>query len=152
MGIFTGMDISASALTAQRLRLDVISSNISNSSSTRGRYVNGQWEPYRRKMVMMEEKSGASFAQVLSGIRDGNVSANRGVRVSRIAEDPTPFKRVYKPEHPDADAEGYVSYPNVDMTKEMTDLVVAMRAYEANVTALNATKAMNMKALEIGRR
>lgn len=140
-----GFDISASALTAQRLRMDVISSNIANADTTRGRLVNGEWEPYQRKLVVMESKQ--SFADVLKN----TLQPGEGVKVSRIREDQAPFKQVYNPTHPEADENGFVKMPNVDILQEMADMISASRSYEANVTALNATKSMFMKALEIGR-
>ncbi len=139
-----GLDISGSALTAQRLRMDVIASNIANAETTRGRQVNGQWEPYTRKMVVLQSQR--SFAETLHGVQVGE-----GVRATRIVNDPTPYKLMYQPEHPDADAQGFVRLPNVDMLKEMVDMMQATRAYEANVTALNASKAFITAALEIGR-
>jgi flagellar basal-body rod protein FlgC len=149
MRLTNGFDISASALTAQRLRMDVISSNIANADTTRARYVNGKWLPYARKVVEFEPKSQPSFAQSLeAAMADGT---GEGVRVTKITEDTTPFKRVYNPTHPDADADGYVLMPNVDILKEMVDMISATRSYEANVTALNASKAMITKALEIGK-
>jgi flagellar basal-body rod protein FlgC len=147
MALFHGFNISASALTAQRLRMDVIASNVANADTTRGKYVNGEWVPYRRKMVVIEPK-GAGFNAVLQKTMG---QSGNGVRVTQVVEDQTPFKRVYNPYHPDADPEGYVNLPNVDLLKEMVDMVSASRSYEANVTALNATKSMIMKALEIGR-
>jgi|SRR5690606_16657982 flagellar basal-body rod protein FlgC len=146
MGAF---DISASALTAQRLRMDVAASNIANAETTRGRLVNGQWVPYQRRMVVMETKQPSRFDQALRSAL--GKSAGQGVKVTAVVEDRTPFKRVYDPTHPDADAEGYVLMPNVDILKEMVDLLSASRAYEANVTAINASKAMYVKALEIGK-
>jgi len=146
----TGFDISASALTAQRLRMDVISSNIANAETTRASYANGQYQPYKRKMVVMEPLQQQSFSSILSNQLSGGKSAT-GVKVASIKEDQTPFKLVYNPTHPDADANGYVNMPNVDMAKEMVDMIAASRSYEANVTAINATKAMFVKALEIGK-
>lgn len=150
MKLFQSMDISASALTVQRLRMDIISSNIANAETTRGRYVNGKWEPYTRKMVVVEPYEKQSFSHILSQARQDGTQLN-GVKVSRIAEDQTPFKKVYQPMHPDADDDGFVYMPNVDILKEMVDMVAATRAYEANVTAMNSTKSMLMKALEIGK-
>ncbi|MFD0671743.1 flagellar basal body rod protein FlgC [Cohnella sp. GCM10027633] len=143
-----GFDISASALTAQRLRMDVISSNIANAETTRAGYVDGQFVPYRRKTVVVEP-SQTSFRDLLNQQLDG--SGSQGVKVTKIQEDQTPFKQVYNPSHPDADASGMVFMPNVDIMKEMVDMISASRSYEANVTALNASKAMFMKSLEIGR-
>ncbi|RKO60961.1 flagellar basal-body rod protein FlgC [Caldibacillus debilis GB1] len=146
--MFSSLSIPASALTAQRLRMDVISSNIANAETTRGRYVNGEWVPYRRKMVVLEPKEN-SFSSYL------NTEISRqgagGVKVTRIVEDPSPFQLVYDPDHPDSGEDGYVRYPNVDPLREMVDLISATRSYEANVTTFNAAKGMLMKALEIGK-
>lgn len=149
MKLSIGFDISASALTAQRLRMDVISSNIANAETTRGSFVNGQFQPYKRKMVVMEPIQ-QSFSSVLSQ-QLGSNSAAKGVKVTRIIEDHSPNKLIYNPTHSDADSNGYVNMPNVDVTKEMVDMIAATRNYEANVTALNATKSMFVKALEIGK-
>lgn len=148
MKLTSAFDISTSALTAQRMRMDVISSNIANSDTTRTRLVNGKWEPYTRKMVSLEPKA-MPFAQHLQSAM--NQISGEGVKVTQIVNDPTPHKLVYNPAHPDADADGYVLMPNVDILKEMVDMISATRSYEANVTALNASKAMIMKAMEIGR-
>ena len=144
-----GLDISASALTANRLRMDVVAANIANADVTRGKLVNGEWVPYQRKVVVMQPKGTSSFQQHLN--KAMNDQAGEGVRVSEIAVDSSPYKRVYNPTHPDADRDGYVLLPNVDTLKEMVDMISASRSYEANVTALNASKAMYMKALEIGK-
>lgn len=149
MSLFQSMKISSSALTAQRLRMDTIASNMANAETTRGRLVNGEWQPYRRKMVVMKPQ-GTSFASVLQKVR-GEDRGLKGVEVSRIVEDPSPFRLLYDPEHPDANEEGYVQLPNVDPLKEMVDLISATRSYEANVTVLNATKSLYLKALEIGK-
>jgi flagellar basal-body rod protein FlgC len=148
-----GFDISSSALTAQRLRMDVIASNMANSDTTRGKLVDGKWVPYQRKVVSFEAKPSQSFSDVLSGAMGatGASAAGQGVKVSKISEDSAPFKQVYNPTHPDADENGFVLMPNVDPLKEMVDMMSATRSYEANVTALNAAKAMITKALEIGR-
>ncbi|MGV2941102.1 flagellar basal body rod protein FlgC [Mesobacillus sp. LC4] len=149
MTMFHSMNTTASALTAQRLRMDVISSNMANVDSTRG--VNG--EPYRRKMVVLEPKEGnfSSFLNKAMGKTEA-AGAGNGVKVTRIIEDrENPLKMVYDPEHPDANQEGYVAYPNVDPLREMVDLISATRSYEANVTVFNASKGMMMKALEIGK-
>lgn len=149
MKLSTGFDISASALSAQRMRMDVISSNIANAETTRGSFVNGRFEPYKRKLVVLEPL-GQSFSSILTKEMRSNGAA-QGVKVARIQEDFTPSKLVYNPTHPDADGNGYVHMPNVDVAKEMVDMISASRSYEANVTAINATKAMFVKALEIGR-
>jgi flagellar basal-body rod protein FlgC len=144
----SGFDISASALTAQRLRMDVVASNIANAETTRAEYVNGRFVPYRRKMVVMEPIRPDFREALASRMEDARL---KGVRVTAIREDPAPFRQVYNPSHPDADENGMVSLPNVDLMKEMVDLISATRSYEANVTALNASKAMFTKSLEIGR-
>ncbi|WP_423410025.1 flagellar basal body rod protein FlgC [Heyndrickxia sp. MSNUG] len=150
MTMFHSMNTTASALTAQRLRMDVISSNMANVDSTRG----ADGKAYHRKMVVLEPKEGSfsSFLNRAMGSRSENAAGN-GVKVSQIKEDTrTPMKMVYDPEHPDADPEtGYVEYPNVDPLREMVDLISATRSYEANVTVFNASKGMMMKALEIGK-
>ncbi|OXB94502.1 flagellar basal body rod protein FlgC [Parageobacillus galactosidasius] len=150
MSIFQSLDITASALTAQRLRMNVISSNMANVDTTRARFVNGQWEPYRRKLVVMEPRQ-EGFSTYLQTAMNSRASVGNGVKVTKIMEDQTPFKLVYDPSHPDADRDGYVRLPNVDPLKEMVDLISATRSYEANVTVFNATKGMLMKALEIGK-
>lgn len=156
MKLSGGFDANASALTAQRLRMDVISSNIANAETTRAKYVNGKFVPYSRKLVVMEPTS-PNFSEVLSsqlsgsGVSSNSGTSSPGVKVTQIVEDQTPFKLVYNPSHPDADENGYVQMPNVDVAKEMIDMISATRAYEANVTALNSNKAMFAKALEIGK-
>ncbi len=150
MKMFQSMDISASALTTQRLRLDVISSNIANAETTRAKFVDGKWKPYTRKMVVVEPNRGNDFKQILYNTQNNNYDTY-GVKVTDIVEDSSPYKKVYQPSHPDADEAGFVYYPNVDLLEEMIDMTAAERAYEANVTALNSTKSILMKALEIGR-
>lgn len=151
MGIFNGINTSASALTAQRLRMDTISSNIANAETTRATVnENGEFEPYRRKMVNFQE-NGNSFSNQFQRARRGNESTGSGVKVTGIVEDDEPFTLVYNPNHPDALENGYVQMPNVDPLQEMVDLMSTTRSYEANVTAMNATQSMLMKALEIGR-
>jgi flagellar basal-body rod protein FlgC len=150
--INTGFDISASALTANRLRMDVISSNIANAETTRAKIENGEYVPYKRKMVVLDANQ-QNFASVLNQkMSDTEQTGNlKGVRVAKIVEDTTPTKLVYNPSHPDANAEGYVEMPNVDTAVEMVDMIAAYRAYEANVTALNASKSMFQKSLTIGK-
>ncbi|AZB42935.1 flagellar basal body rod protein FlgC [Bacillus sp. FJAT-42376] len=147
MSIFNSLNTSASALTAQRLRMDVVSSNIANAETTRGKLVDGKWQPYQRKLVEIKERD--SFSSMFSTARNG--MAGSGVQVTQISDDKTPFKLVYDPAHPDADVQGYVKLPNVDPLKEMTDLISSSRSYEANVTVFNASKSMLLKALEIGK-
>ncbi|TMN23574.1 flagellar basal body rod protein FlgC [Lentibacillus cibarius] len=151
MSVFHAINTSGSALTAQRLRMDVVSSNIANAQTTRASVnENGDYEPYRRKMVVMEPK-GESFQSFLQQATHSAASSSQGVKVSEITEDQTPFKTVYNPNHPDANEAGYVHMPNVDPLKEMVDLMSTTRSYEANITSLNASKNMLMKALEIGK-
>jgi flagellar basal-body rod protein FlgC len=145
MSFMNGMNVSASGMTAQRLRLDIISQNIANVSTTRDENGNA----YRRKMVVFAEKDDASFGSILM---KATGTVGNGVKVTEISEDnKTPLRKVYNPSHPDADEEGYVSYPNVNIVQEMTDMIDASRSYEANVTAFNATKNMALKTLELGK-
>lgn len=147
MNIFKALNISASGLSAERLRMDVISGNIANANTTRTE----KGGAYRRQVALLAPvQNQMSFQEVLQKTQEG-MPPVAGVRVVGIREDPTPNKRVYDPKHPDADSEGYVEYPNVEIMKEMVEAITASRAYEANVTALNSTKSMFLKALEIGR-
>ena len=144
MSIFGAIDVAASGMTAERLRLDVISNNIANVNTTR----TADGGPYRRQFVVFEPRQGdaSSFSQVVSGQLQLN-----GVRVSGIRKDDSPLRMVYEPGHPDADAEGYVRMPNINIVTEMVDMMTASRAYEANVTSVNVAKSMMLKALEIGK-
>lgn len=146
MGFFRSLDISASGLTAQRLRMDVISENLANISTTRT--ANGG--PYRRRYTVFEQAGSPSFSSALQNAMDSGYSG-AGVRVSAIQEDQSEFKLVYDPTNPDAGADGYVRMPNVNVETELVDMIGANRAYEANVTAMNALKSMAVKALEIGK-
>ncbi|MCR2820725.1 flagellar basal body rod protein FlgC [Lederbergia panacisoli] len=149
--MFQSIGITSSALTAGRLRMDVISSNMANVDTTRGKLVDGVWQPYTRKMVVMQPKE-SSFSAVLNNAMHSDVKNNlNGVKVTKIVEDDSPYRLVYDPEHPDASGDGYVQMPNVDPLKEMVDLMSATRSYEANVTVFNASKSMYMKALELGK-
>ncbi|MDE0562069.1 flagellar basal body rod protein FlgC [Exiguobacterium sp. B2(2022)] len=141
MGMFDSFNISATALTSQRLRMDTVSANIANAQTTRGKLVDGEWQPYTRKMTVLQE---APFRKQLNAV-------NGGVQVAQIIEDDAPYKLAYNPSHPDADERGYVQMPNVDLLKEMVDLMGATRSYEANIAAMNASKAMLVKAMEIGK-
>ena len=132
---------SASALTVERARIEVAVSNMANADSTRS--VNGQ--PYRRRDVMLAADPVDSFDAVL-----GQASAT-GVKVAAIVEDQMPYRKRYEPSHPDADAEGFVSLPNVDSSEEMVDMLGAARAYQANLAAIGMIKDMVAKALELGR-
>ena len=143
MGMFGAIDSAASGLTAERLRLDVISNNIANVNTTR----TAEGGPYRRQMVVFEPQSGTSFAAALSS----QMGQGSGVRVSGITKDQSPLRMVYEPNHPDANANGYVAMPNVNVVTEMVDMITATRSYEANVTVINSAKSMAAKALEIGK-
>lgn len=145
MSAFNGMNISSSGMSAQRLRMDVISQNIANVNTTRDE--NGN--PYRRKAVVFSEKDSTPFQEIF--MKTAGV-AGSGVKVTQIVEDgKTPMRKVYDPSHPDADDTGYVTYTNVNVVQEMTDLIDATRSYEANVTAFNATKNMALKGLDVGK-
>src|SRR5690625_2102714 len=125
MGIFNAMNVSSSALTAQRLRMDVASSNIANAQSTRATVnANGEYEPYRRKMVAFQSDQN-SFRSFLHRAVHNKEVKTQGVKASRIVEDETPFKLEYQPNHPDANDDGYVRLPNVDPLKEMVDIMSA---------------------------
>jgi len=146
MSFLRAMEISTSALTAQRFRMDVISENLANAEVTRT--ANGG--PYRRRFVTMGSRTdNTSFAEYMNGFTQKTIG--NGVKIATVNEDMSDFKMVYDPAHPDANAEGYVSYPNVDTVTEMVDLMSASRSYEANITAFNTTKNMALKALELGR-
>lgn len=146
MSLFNAMNVSASGMTAQRVRMDVISQNIANVNTTRD--ANGN--VYSRQLVVMSEKNEIPFASVLSKTMRANSTS--GVKVTQIVKDTeSDYKQVYDPSHPDADEDGYVTYSNVNTVTEMTDLIDASRAYEANVTAFNAAKSMALKGLEVGK-
>jgi flagellar basal-body rod protein FlgC len=149
MSIFGSMDISASALSAERLRMDVTAENLANAQTTRT--ANGG--PYRRKEVVLESTgSSSSFAGALAAARaggSGGGGAEGGVRVAGIVQDQSPNRLVYDPGHPDANAQGYVSMPNVNPVTEMVDLISASRSYEANVTAMQTSKQMFTKTLDL---
>ena len=147
MSFIDSMQISASALTAQRLRLDVISGNLANVNTTR----TAEGGPYRREQAVFSPIGNQfSFRDVVLGLVSP-ASPTLGVRVSEIQQDNSEGRLVFDPEHPDADANGYVHYPNVNPVTEMTDLISAQRGYEANITAMNTTKAMAMKAIDLAR-
>ncbi len=149
MSFFNSLDIAASGLTAQKMRIDVLAQNLVNADSTRTE----DGTTYRRKMVVFQERAGDDFGTILRKARynDNTASSPGGVHVVEIVEDQRALKPVYDPTHPDADADGYVMLPNVDKIKEMSDMLSATRAYSANITALNAMKLMAGKALEIGK-
>jgi flagellar basal-body rod protein FlgC len=144
MGMFDALDVSASALTAERLRMDVTAENLANAQTTRS--ANGG--AYRRKEVVLQETGPGAFGTQLAAAMGGSARP-RGVEVAGVVQDATPGKRVYDPGHPDADAQGYVTMPNVDTVAEMVDLITAQRGYEANVTAMQTAKQMFAKTLDL---
>ena len=160
MSFLNSINISASALTATRLRLDVVAENMANMSTTRTE----SGEPYRRKFVVFQERTQkrcfrtyfdraqrSFFDEAQRSYFNKPVKSGYGVRVVAIGHDMSEFKLDYNPNHPDADEEGFVRMPNVDVVQEMTDMMAAYRAYEANITALNVFKDMATKTLEIGK-
>lgn len=153
MAFLSTINIIGSGLTAQHLRLDVISENVTNINTTRTE----EGGPYRRKVVVFEAMDGReSFRDVMARVQNGVVSNagqenTGGVRVVEIAEDPTDFKLKYDPTDPDANADGYVELPNVDLVKEITDAMAASQSYSANVTTFNVLKSVISSGLEIGR-
>lgn len=144
MSFLSGLDISASALTAQKLRMDVISQNIANADTTRTE----DGTPYKRKTVIFQENNNKSnFSEYLNSYTSSTTGS--GVKVSQIVEDETPGAKEYNPTHPDADEDGYVTKSNVNIVEEMVNMISANRSYEANITAINTTKSMISKTLEI---
>jgi flagellar basal-body rod protein FlgC len=145
MGLFDALDVSASGLTAERLRMDVAAENLANAQST-----GADGRAYRRKEVVVRPQ-GQAFSAVLASVTGGGgrPSQARGVEVTEIRESEGPLRRVHDPGHPDADADGYVSLPDVQPVNEMVDLISASRAYEANVTAMQTAKQMFTKTLDI---
>ncbi|MBU3126650.1 flagellar basal body rod protein FlgC [Clostridium tagluense] len=141
--VFRGMRISSSGLTAERLRMDTIASNVANVATTRGE--NGQ--PYIRKIAVFQE----NLQQELDKTTGTYKESFKGVKAVGIENDKSPLRRVYNPSHPDADKDGYVKMPNVNILNEMADMIASTRAYEANVNSMNAIKGMFSKALEIGK-
>lgn len=148
MPFLSSLNIAGSALTAHRKRVDTITQNLANISTTRTQ----SGGPYARKMVILKERP-LSFRNVLNQSQQSfmNRSSQGGVTVDRIIQSEQPFIPVYNPTHPDANEEGYVLMPNVNRTEEQIDLMAASRAYEANLTALNVLKSMAMRAMEIGK-
>jgi flagellar basal-body rod protein FlgC len=147
MGLFDALDVSGSGLSAERLRMDVTAENLANAQTTQG--ANGQ--PYKRKEVVLQEIGGGDFGAALAGAMGTSAQSSSvgGVQVTGVVEDQTPAKQVYDPGHPDANAQGYVSMPNVDPVTEMVDLITASRSYEADVTAMQTAKSMFSKTLEL---
>lgn len=148
MSFLNTLNVSGSGMTAQRLRLDVVSNNIANIETTRTE----DGGPYRRKMVILQEKN-STFQEALELAKSGSYAGTygNGVKVSAVVDDETELKSVYDPTHPDANEQGYVLMPNVDLVKETADAMAASQAYQANITAFNTTKLMAQKALEVGR-
>jgi flagellar basal-body rod protein FlgC len=145
MDFLTGMRISGSGLTAQRTRMNTISSNIANISTTR----TPEGGPYRRKDVVLEAMPETrNFGEILTEVGDRN---QQRVQVTDVSVDRRAPMLKYEPDHPDANEEGYVAYPNINLMEEMTNMIQATRAYEANVSAMSASKSMAMSALDIGR-
>ncbi len=140
MDFLLSFEISASGLYAQRKRLDVIASNLANIETTRTE----RGGPYRRKMTVMSTKPVQDFNQALA-------SQAEGVKIDDIVEDKSPFRKIFSPGHPDANQDGYLLKPNVDVVVETTNMLMARRAFEANVAAMKSTRQMVLKALEIGR-
>ena len=146
MGIFKSFNISASGMTEQRFRTDIIAENIANVNTTSTE----SGGPYRRKIVTFQEKDVTPFSEYFSYSK--NRAIGNGVKVSKVSEDfETDFIMEYDPANPDADENGYVSYPNVNTVTEMTNLIDATRSYEANATAFEASKNMALTALSIGK-
>ncbi|HOO73752.1 MAG TPA: flagellar basal body rod protein FlgC [Tepiditoga sp.] len=137
-GLFNAMNISSSGMAAERLRLNIISQNLANAETTK----TDSGDPYRRKSVV--------FKEVLNSELSGTDSYG-GVRVEEVQEDLSPFKIVYDPTNPQANEEGYVEMPNVNVLKEMVDMINAQRAYELNASAVSAAKAMYNAGLNIGK-
>jgi flagellar basal-body rod protein FlgC len=151
MSFFNTMNISASGLTAQRLRMDIISENIANVNTTR----TADGGPYKRKTVLFEEiRDNDPFSLVFENIFGlGNrvpAPQGMGVRVTDIVEDDSPGNLVYDPTHPDADELGYVRMPNINIVEEMVNMIAASRSYEANITAMGTARTMTQRTLEIG--
>lgn len=140
--MFKGIDISASGLTAQRLRMDLISSNIANAETTRAE----DGDTYRRKVAVFREKFNDQLKSSNSSAAEDN---SEGVEVNSIEEDPSPFRLEYRPDHPDADQNGYLELPNVSIMTEMVNMIDASRSYEANVQAISNYKTMASSALNI---
>jgi flagellar basal-body rod protein FlgC len=150
MSFWSMLKVGATALSSQRLRMDVITNNIANAETTRTE----SGGPYQRQDVVFTTEQKNSFLPAFLRARKNSdvTQANlEGVRVESIVTDDTPGNRVYEPTHPDADKDGYVTYPNVDIVVEMTNMISATRSYEANLTVVDMAKQMAMKALDIGR-
>lgn len=152
MRFLNSIDVSASGLTAQRLRMDTIASNITNAETTRG----ADGKPYRRQVVLLEAQGTAPqrkarFGQILDQEIHNPAQGVRVREIRSISEDEAPFRKVYEPGHPDAGPDGYVNYPNVNIVEEMINMISTARAYEANSKVIESTRAMALRALDIGR-
>ena len=147
MGLVQSIVISRSGLQVERLRMDVVANNIANMNSTR--QADGTPGPYQREILTIAAQDGAQPFPALLARMTGEIAPG-GVMATAITTDPSPGRRVYDPGNPDADAQGYVTYPNIDLTVEMSDMLGAQRSYQANATALNAMKTMAQAAIGIG--
>lgn len=145
MGFFSSFDISASALTSMRTKMDILSQNLANSDTTR----TAAGGPYIKKSVVLKEKR--EFKDLIKPSINNNAPQGLGVDVAEIKENPNAVRLCYEPGHPDADANGYVKYPDVNILDEMVEMIKASRIFEANMTALYETKMMYQKSLEIGK-
>jgi flagellar basal-body rod protein FlgC len=145
MSFFGAIDVAASGLTAERLRMDVTAENLANAQTTR----TASGGPYQRQEVVLQQAGGNGFGATLAGVVGSPSGSQGGVEVTGIVGDPTPDKLVYDPGHPDANAQGYVRMPNVNPVTEMVDLVSESRSYEANVTAMQTAKQMYTKTLDL---
>lgn len=150
MGLFDSLNISATGMTAERMRMDVVSANLANVNTTR----TAEGGAYRRRIVMVEtaeSEFGGAFVRAANGSITDGAGTPRGVTIAGVVEDSSPLRQIYDPGHPDADANGYVAMPNVNVVAEMTDMISSSRSYEANAQAFNAAKSMASRALELGR-
>jgi flagellar basal-body rod protein FlgC len=145
MGIFNSLEVSGSALAAERARAEVIATNMANSETTR----TAQGGPFRRKVVVFSSAGASAFRLLLAGYNRLAGRAAGGVRLVNVAEDSAPPIVRYEPGHPDANASGFVSYPNINPVQEMVDLMGAVRAYQLNASAVNASKQMLQQSLEL---
>jgi flagellar basal-body rod protein FlgC len=145
MSFFGAIDVAASGLTAERLRMDVTAENLANAQTTRS----ASGGPYQRQEVVLQQAGGNGFGATLAGVVGSPSGAQGGVQVTGIVADPTPNKLVYDPGHPDANAQGYVRMPNVNPVTEMVDLISESRSYEADVTAMQTAKQMYTKTLDL---
>jgi flagellar basal-body rod protein FlgC len=146
MNLFGMLEVSGSALAAERWRAEVVSANMANAETTR----TPAGGAYRRQLVVFRSRPTPRFSLLLTGMHSGvQTRLQEGVRVDRVVADATPLPRRYEPGHPDADASGYVTYPNVNPVLEMTDLLSAVRAYQLNASAVQAAKSMIQQSLQI---